>query len=194
MNRLWVAGAGSLALLAAALAGCQQPRIDISEMMKAPPRPAELARLDRFVGTWEGQAEMSAPGSDKVVTSNGVNTVSWEADGWVLVEHLEVEMGQEGGKMTGVGLWTWDPQARKYRTWWFDNYGAVNQGTASYDEGSDTWRMKGKAHYAGRGKTTAYEGTSRMIDDDTITWEYTEWASPWKLNKLMHIKGTSHRR
>ena len=183
---------GMTALLMAGLVGCQQPEVDMSEMMQPPTRPAELDRLDMFLGTWEGSFDMKMAGMDEAMTSTGTNTVTWEADDWVLVERMESSMGDEG-TMKGIGLWTWDAKAKKYRTWWFDNYGGVYTGTARYDEDEAKWHMTFKTSYSATGAKTVGEGTSKMLSDGTMEWNYTEWDS-LRLKKIMEGKGISRRK
>lgn len=173
-------------VLGAVLTGCQKPSME--DMMKPPPRPAELDRLAMFVGTWEGQGEMKMGGSDEVQVGKGVSTVKWDADNWVLIERGTFTMGDQ--THTGVGVWTWDAPAKKYRLYWFDSHGGTGLGTATYNEAANTWHVKYKGRY---GKmTTVGEGTTKIVDD-TMEWTFTEWDA-WKLNKFMEMKGTSKRK
>jgi len=185
-------GAGLTALLVALLVGCQPPKIDLSEMMKPPPRPAELDQLEMLVGRWEGRAEMKVVGSDEVLTSTGVEEIGWEADSRLLVSRYEYTTAEEG-RMTGLDVWTWDPKAKKYRYWGFDNHGYYGIGTATYDEDTRTWHFKGKSYEPATGEKYVGEGTSKMVDDDTQDWEFSIWDG-WKLQKFMEFKGTSRRR
>lgn len=191
MSRSRVIGAGLAAVLAAMLMGCQQPQAEMAEMMKTPPRPVELDHLEMLVGTWEGTAEMKVMGSDEVMTGEGVETISWDADKWVLVSHFEYKMGDD--EMKGLAIWTWDAKAKKYRTWSFDNGGYQESATAKYDQETRTWHFKGKSGNTVTGKKSVGKGSSQMVDDDTQEWNYTVWDG-WKLRKLMEFKGTSHRR
>lgn len=184
--------AGPALVLAAAVAGGCHKGVDLSEMMKPPARPAELERLGMFVGTWEGTGEMRMPGSDEVLTGKGTSRYAWDADKWLLVERGEYMMG-EHGPMLGMGIWSWDAKARKYRMSWFDNYGGIGSGTATYDEPTRTWRMKSRGYYSTTGHKSVGEGTIRMVDDATMEWTFTEWDS-LKLMKFMEMKGTSRRK
>jgi len=190
MIRVRFVGATVAALLAVLLVGCQKP--DLSEMMKLPQRPAELDRLDRLVGTWEGTAELKMAGSDEVMTSEGIETASWDADKWLLVSRFEYEMGDEG-KMKGTGVMMWDAKAKKYRIWSFDSLGECESGTATYDEETKTWHFKSKGRNLLTGETYVGKGTSKAVDDDTHEWQYTMWDG-WKFMKFMEMKGTSRRR
>jgi hypothetical protein len=178
-------------MMLATLVGCQQPKTDLSEMMKPPERPAELDRLEMFVGTWKGVAEMSVPGSDEVMTSKGVETMGWDADKWLLVSHFEY--GAEGESPTrGVAIWTWDPRAGKYRVWTFDNHGYCEEGSATYDEDTGIWRFKTKSRSQVTGREFSGEGKLKMADDSTMDWDWTVWDG-WKLRKLFEMKGTTRR-
>lgn len=187
MTRLGMPFVCGTALLALTLLGCHKPNME--DMMKPSPRPAELDRLAMWVGTWEGQGEMKMAGSDEVVTGQGVSTMDWDAAQWVLVEHGTYTMKDE--THTGIGVWTWDAPAKKYRMYWFDSHGGTGLGTATYDAATNTWHMKYKGQY---GKmTTVGEGTTRFVNDNTMEWTCTEWNA-WKTRKLMEMKGTSRRK
>jgi hypothetical protein len=190
MMQLRFAGTGLGALLAVALVGCQKP--DLSEMMKRPQRPAELDRLDSLVGTWQGTAELKVAGSDDVMTSTGTETVSWDADRWMLVSDFEYEMG-DNGTIRGMGVTMWDAKAKKYRLWSFDNFGECESGTMTHDEETKTWHFKSKGRNLVTGEKYVGEGTSKMVDGDTQDWNFTIWDG-WKLRKLMEISGTSQRK
>jgi hypothetical protein len=192
MTRISFAGVIVIALMAVVFVGCQQPKIDMSEMMKAPARPAELDHLEMLVGRWEGDAEMKVVGCDEVMTGEGVETVSWDADKWLLVSHFEYKMG-DGDPMKGIGITRWDPKAKKYCGWSADNFGYTSIGSGTYDEATRTWHFKGKSHNPMTGEKSVGEGKAVMVDDDTQEWTWTEW-DPWKLRKLMELKGTSHRK
>jgi len=181
---------GFLAVLAG-LVGCQQKPVDLAEMMKPPPRPPELDRLNLLVGRWENTFEMKMAGSEKPSTGKGTSTASWEADKWLLVERFDVTM--EGDKVSGLGLWTWDPRAKAYRVSWYDSAGNTTSGKATYDDKNRTWQWRAKGYIAKTGQTTTSEGTMRFVDDNTMEWSGTDWDS-WRLRKLMEGKGTSRRK
>jgi hypothetical protein len=169
--------------------GCQQPKMDMAEMMKPPPRPTELDQLDPLVGRWEGTAEMRIAGMDKPMTFHGTSTTAWEADRWALVERSEGTM-EEGGKYAGLGTWSWDSKARVFRQTWIDNHGGSGSGTATYDASTKTWHMKARS--SGPRGSTVGEGTVKLSDSNTMEWNWTEWDS-LKLRKMMEMHGTSKR-
>ena len=185
---------GFSTILAGLLAGCQQPKMDMAEMMKPPPRPAELDQLEMLVGNWEGTSEMKMMGADKPMIMKGTDTISWDADKWLLVERSEGTMGDAGNKMMGLAVWTWDPQIKKFRLWGSDNYGMVMTGTATYDAPTKTWHMQGNTSAPARGEKSYGEGTLKMSTGNTMEWNWTEWDCNWKCQKYMEMHGTSHRK
>jgi hypothetical protein len=143
-----------------------------------------------FVGQWEGTADCTMAGSDEKTTGKGTSTVAWEADKWLLVEHGEFMMGDKGDKMKMMGVWTWDPKAGKFRSYWFGNHGYTGQGTAEYDEATSTWTFKGKSRGMD-GSEMSEKGTVKFIDKNTQEWE---WASYMGMTKFMEMKGTSRKK
>ena len=87
----------------ALLVGCQPSEEEMATMFNQPPRPAELDRLEAFVGTWKADVEVTMPGSDDVHTSSGQNTTRWAADKWMLTENWEHAMGKND-TMKGANL------------------------------------------------------------------------------------------
>ncbi len=181
---------GPLAILAIALGGCQKPNFE--EMMKQPPRPAELDQLNAFVGTWEGNWEMTMMGSDQPKTSKGTDQFAWDADKWVLTERMEGTM--DNNKMVGTGLWTWNPQRKLFQYYSADNYGMIMTGTGRYDAATKTWHMKGQSQDTRHGQRSVGEGTLKLVDPNTMEWHWTEWDSCLHLMKFMEMKGTSHKK
>lgn len=169
--------------------GCAQPE----QRPEAPPeRPAELDQLNVFVGKWKGTAEIGVPGQEQPVSFEGTSQVRWASDNrWYLIEEGTYEA--EEGTMHGLGIWAWDARKKVFRTWWFEDGGKYNKGKAWYDEASGTWKFQGKGRSLITGEETYGEGTSRMISDDEMQWQWTEWDSPWKFRKLMDVQGTSRR-
>lgn len=185
-NVLFLATAlGALALIC----GCQPP--DMSAM-QPPDRPTELDKLNMFVGSWRGETEMHMPGSDETMHTVGHSQSQWAADGWVLLEKYSAEIGEDH-EINGVGVWWWDPQARKYRMWWHDDSGTVSTGTATYDENTHTWKMHGKSKSLYKHYSTIHKGTITMLDEDTMQWEHAEYG-PLGLKKYFELSGTSHRK
>jgi hypothetical protein len=173
------------------LAGCQQPKMDMADMMKAPPRPAELAHLDMFTGTWKGSSEMTMAGSDETMTSSGVFVGSWDADKWILTGRMHVMVG-EGERVEAIGHWMWDAQAKKYRLWMADNYGYMAHGSATYDADTRTFHYHNDLIHTLSGKRMKMKGWTRFINDDTMEWHETGYDA-WGLTKKWEMTGKSRR-
>ena len=192
MFRRMMTGAIVTTLAMAGLPGCM-PEMTMEDMAKMrPDRPPELDRLNAFVGTWKGTGTANMMGIDEPMKLTGTSKTAWGVDNWCIVEHGDYEM--EGmGDMKGLGVWTWDARAKKYRTWWFDNFGVAGQGTLTYSKASDCWFMtvRGKSAMG----STRGAGCITFKDKDTMEWTWKEWPA-WDLLGLfnfMDMKGTSTR-
>lgn len=122
----------------------------------------------------------------------GRHVARWGPDRRFLIEEGRYGMSEEEA-VAGIGFWTWDAHAKKYRLWWFDADGRVTAGTATYDESEDsfTYRTKVTDHVTGdvkyeRGRTT-YE------DDDTARFEFAYYNSPLCWCRAMQITGVNKR-
>ncbi|MBU0718164.1 MAG: DUF1579 domain-containing protein [Planctomycetes bacterium] len=179
-------------LVGGLLTGCM-PKFTIEELKNMEsPRPAELDKLNMFVGTWEstGEAKLGFLDTDKPLKATSTGKVAWECDGRYLIERSKMNM-EELGDMEGMAIYAWDAKAEKFRTWWFDSDGAVEQGTAKYDEKTKTWHFKGKGR-SEWGRTHS-KGTAKFLDDNNMEWSFTMWDG-WKLHKVMEMSGTSKRK
>lgn len=169
------------------LTGCM-PKMTIEQMKASmPERPAELDRLDAFVGKWEwtGSAEMA--GLEEPLTMTGTSEMHWESDRGFLVSRANMNM-EPFGESEGIETWTYDSKAKKYRSTWTGGMGMISMGETVYDEKNDIWRMKGTG-YGPMGKSSA-KGTMKFTDADTMEWEMTEYSG---LMKIMTMSGTGHR-
>ena len=172
------------------LTGCT-PTFTIEEIKEMrPARPAELDKLNMFAGEWVSTGEATMTGLDEVLKSTGTTESTWGCDGWCLVERSTMNMGELGG-MTGLGVWTWDAKAKKYRSSWADDWGTTGRATAKYDDETRTWTMKAKGT-GPMGKSVG-KGTATFVGDDTVEWTWTEWDS-LHLMKVFEGKGTSKRK
>ncbi|MCH7839975.1 MAG: DUF1579 family protein [Planctomycetes bacterium] len=192
MYRRMMTGTILATLAMAGLSGCM-PKMTMEEMAQMrPERPVELDKLNAWVGTWKASGTVKMMGIDEEITLSGTSQNAWGVDRWCLLEHGEYEMGAMG-KMNGLGVWTWDTKAKRFRSNWFDSMGGTGSGTAKYDEMTRTWtmNMRGK----GPGGATRGKGYVRFVDDDTMEWAWQEWPA-WDLLglfKFMDMKATSTR-
>jgi len=171
------------------LTGCM-PKMTIEDIKAMKPqRPAELDKLDAWVGKWhwDGVAHMS--GLDQPLKFTGDNEVAWQGDRWFTVSH-EVGHMEEFGETKGLATWTYDVHDKKYRTTWVDSMGTCALGEGWHDEKTDTWHMR-MTGYRPFGKSMA-KGTATFTNKDTINWTWAEYAMGG-LMKTMEMTGTSKR-
>ena len=188
-----LAGVCVMALLGVVMVGCQKP--DMSDAFAPPQRPAALDQLGMLVGTWEGEATFTICGMDEPKTGKGTSTATWEADKWMLVERFE-HGSDDDEMMKGVSITTWDPKIKKFRFHGTDNWGDTMTGTSSYCPKSKTWYFEGETrHLYGGGKTYG-KGYSKMINEKTQEWKWTEWTRFLYFFKteIFEVEGTSHRK
>ena len=179
----------SLALtLGVALVGCQQPEAGMAHGHDGPPpRPAELDKLDSFIGNWTTTCDMTMNG--ETTKCQGAGSSSWALDNRVVISKFEFDMG-EMGKMQGMEVLTWDPSAGKYRTYWFDSMGGVGEGTMRYDDKSGMWVSKGSSIDGMSGEARANSGTMKVLDSGKHEWSFKE-TDPWGFKTTMELKGIS---
>ena len=173
------------------LIGCQPSEEEMATMMKQPPRPAELERLENFVGTWKADFEINVADGDEVKTNSGQITRQWAADKWMLVENWEHDMG-DGNMMKGVTLTSWDRFAGKYRVMSTDNYGGRSVGTMVYDEEEKIWKVKAKGRDGMTGERVVEKWTAKFTDPSTIEWTWAQYDG-LGLFKNIEATGTSRR-
>lgn len=183
--------AGMCMLWSHALVGCTPSQEEMAKMMQQPPRPAELDRLEAFLGSWKAEGQVQIKGMDKIEPTSGKNTTDWSTDKWILVENWQHDMGKDN-TMKGVSMTWWDANSKKYRSFWVDNYGGHGQGSMTYDEESKTWKMKGKSKDGKTGHKTTGKGTMTMVNPSEMRWTWEEYDS-LGLFKFFEINGTSER-
>ena len=127
----------------------------------ASPAFPEKAVLDRFVGTWQGELEITSADGKKTAQT-WRNTFAWALNG----RFLKDEGGDLKGTTSFLGLWAYDPGEKRIRSWYFlGPDGMVANLDYVWDEKSKT--ITGKAELGG-GMTI--ETTDRFIDKDHYDW------------------------
>ncbi len=166
------------------------PKMSVEQIREfQPERPAELDRLNMFLGEWETTGTIELAMLDEPIATSGSNRAVWTLDGRVLEDHADLDMGPFG-RVKGKTMWAWDPAMGKYRMWWFDTLGETSEVVATFNERTDTWRMKAKGQKYGQ--HTSGRGTIRRVDDDTLEWTWNE-ASASGLVRFAKMRGTSRR-
>ena len=113
----------AIGVCAVLIAGCAGPQGG-GRIEKTPARPSELDLLDSWVGQWEDTGEARIPGSGKVEVMKGTTSASWKCDKQFLVEEMNYQVGS-GKPESAMAVRTWDPHAKLFRSWYFDNHGMV---------------------------------------------------------------------
>ena len=186
MNLIAQFGVSGLLLLGM---GCI-PKMSVEQISQyQPERPAELDRLDMFLGEWETTGTIDLAMLDGPSATSGRNRAEWTLDGYILEDKADLDMGPFG-RMKGTTLWTYDPAIDRYRMWWFDTMGETSAVVATFDEARQTWRMKAAGQKYGR--RTSGRGTIRRIDDNTLEWTWDE-ASASGLIRFAKMRGISRR-
>ena len=117
--------------------------------------------LDRFLGTWDAQVEVESADGKKSMQSLR-NTFAWDLNG----RFLKDEGKNSEGSATFLGLWSYNAQAKRYHSWYFQGPGGeVSQMTYAWDEKNQTLTGAGEP---GGGMTV--EAVDRFIDKDHYDW------------------------
>jgi hypothetical protein len=179
-----------LGVVSAGLVGCM-PRMTL-EQFKAemPKRPAELDRLNAFVGKWQSEGEAKFAMLDEPLKVTGTCEAKWEGDKWYLVGHAVMKM-DDMPETKGMEAWTYDVHAKKYRSTYVDSMGMMGMSESRYDEKADTWYMT--ATTFGPWGQSQLKGTLRFVNPDTMEWSMTEGMGCMGLMKVMEMKGTGKR-
>lgn len=175
-----------------AITGCGKPNAGPADM-KPPPRPAELDRLDRFVGSWSGEGEMKMPGAPETMKSTSSSTSKWVCDKRYVMEDFHMKMGDEM-EMSGMAFWGWNADEGKYQSWWFDSMGTTGMGYAKYDEKTDTWTMESKGTDPMSGKPSWGAGTIKFTDANSMEGTWKEWDNALKWGDAMEMTFKSTRK
>lgn len=167
--------------------GCM-PKMTL-EQMKAqmPKRPAALDQLDAFVGKWTFDGETKLAMLDEPLKMTGHAEYAWQGDRWYLVGHNMMKMA-DFDECKGIEIWTYDTNAKKFRSTWVDSMGMTGMGEATYNEQTRTWHWSGTSY--GPWGHSRMKGTMCMKDDNTMTWYMTETQG---LTKVMEMTGTAKR-
>lgn len=182
MRRLVIALAVPVLLLDVGCSRMRSRQMNPMEMEK-PARPSELNKLDAWVGTWTGTAEVTEPlieGEEAPVFEGG-ETWAWTLNKMYLRGEGWHEM-PDGDRMNYVSYVTWDDSEGKYRSWMFDDWGTYGNGWISADATGDNFTMT-YVGYAANGDRSKGRGSIKMIGNDKMTWEWEE--------DMMKLTGTS---
>lgn len=136
--------AGFAAGLSAWLGGCagrgETPNFDV-KMLGTASRPAELDRLNAFLGTWASSAEQRDAATGAVTRVETLSTTRWGPGERFLV-HEGTRTVAGGTPSSFLSITTWDPERGVYRQWTFADDGSVVAGEDwRYSEEENAWRF-----------------------------------------------------
>jgi hypothetical protein len=124
----------------------------------------ELKVLDRWVGTWKTEA-INKPAEWNPKETKIAGTVTGK---WILgSKFVEESWSSQAGGSEHRFLWSYDPQRKMYRNWFFGSDGTTGEGTGTWDEKTNTMTWKTEP---GPGLTG--NATCRFLDADTYEWTY----------------------
>lgn len=184
----------TLAGLAMFVVGCSQQHAKMDMSMPEKPEPApELRKLERFVGTWSGEAEMvgsmaealkrEMPAGSELKFAGG-GTWDWTMGGMYLRMDGWHSMG-DGQKMNMIEYITWDPKMQRYRSFYFSDWGEIGEGFMKLSDDGDSFTSEARMIDSKGNKSTG-TGTMRFVDNNTLEWT-------WKESNGLEFKGTSKR-
>jgi hypothetical protein len=136
--------------------------------------PPEMNQLKPFLGRWSGMTEAKMVSTGEVMRGPGTREMHLGIGGRYLVGVSKFDMGQ-GGHMETTEFWTWDAAIKKFRTWYFHNWGMTGTGTAEFDPTTGTWREQDEGYNTVNGGKTRSKMTTYPVDENTIHWERSEY-------------------
>lgn len=143
---IYVIGWSATLAASMAMGGCAgggllaSDRIDV-KMYGTAERPAELDRLNVFVGSWRAVTDESDRRSGATTRTESESTTRWAAGDRYLVTEARRTDGTNA-RSESLTVTTWDPDRRIYRQWSFDSSGTVVAGEDwAYNAGDDSWRL-----------------------------------------------------
>ena len=166
--------------------------------MKQPPVPPQMAKLDAWLGSWTGTAEMISPSPEEMKKTGmpsenipssmkGEQKVEKVLGGMYVREEGWHEMGP-GQRDSYVMYTTWDGKAGKYRNWYFGDWGESGAGSMTLSADGKTWMVEADTTDA-HGQKSKGKGTMKLVGEDTMEWTWTESGPMGK----MEMKGTNKR-
>lgn len=143
--------------------------------------PAELQVLDRMIGAWD--------------TVSIKKPAAWSPDGdrdaaivtrrWILDGRFMMDTSIHSDGVESIGLITFDPQMKAYRSWWFNSLGHRNTGSGSWDEAAQTLSLRSHLE-EGRSMETSV----RFEDRNQEEWRFLVTDAAGKVYLDMDITST----
>jgi uncharacterized protein (TIGR03067 family) len=132
--------------------------------MILPANPPELKVLETRIGTWTTETVFK-PGpwnpTERKVT--GTETTEWILGGRV----QRTRNANRPANPDSMLLLTYDPQAKVFRSWFFDDQGGHNEMTGKWDEAAQT------LNWTAENNGFPIAAATHFVDSDNIDWKLT---------------------
>lgn len=115
--------------------------------------PVEVKKLDFLAGSWSADQKVYMPGSTTAQTSSALVQCQWVLLGRFLSYRYQTSfpgMGDFQGQM----LFTYDPETKSYRSWWFDSMSSQVSESEGNFEGSKLIMVSKPEEVPGMGLTS----------------------------------------
>jgi hypothetical protein len=101
-------------------------------------RPAELANLEPLIGTWDAVTVIHPA----VWTPQEQRVTSVVTREWVLNQRFVLDRSTHSDGQESLSIIGYDPQAKEYRSWWFNSEGHRNTSRGSSGDGGRTMTLR----------------------------------------------------
>jgi len=120
----------------------------------------DLGALQGLIGEWDYEAKIIWPDGEEKV-SGGSSSIRLDLGGRFLIGRTR----QDDGESEAHQIWTFCPDRKTYRHWYFHSDGETVEGIGKYDESkrSLTWETEAV-------DGIVYERTERFADEDSFLW------------------------
>ncbi len=185
-------------LFVALVCGCAATQLPTQPPTKPTPAP-ELVELQRLLGSWDTSWTMISPNPEELkeqmptakampATFKGEAQNEWTMDGMYLKGTGWHEMPE--GRTTFEEFTAWDPAKKKFRHWYFTDWGSSGEAWWSVDkDDARILHVTGVGRDASGGKTR-FRGTMTFTDENTMEWVYKGTGPAGKLE----LQGTQQRK
>ena len=171
-------------LLTATVAAQAQEKKSEERKMEMPKPAAEHKRLGFFVGNWksEGEAKPGPWGPGGKMT--GDSHCTWMSGGYFVVCHENASGAM--GKMQGLGVFGYDPNAKQYTWNGFNSMGENEHATGKLD--GKVWTYENESAMGGKTMKGRYTITETSPTSYDFKFEMSEDGKTW--NGMMEGKVT----
>lgn len=154
-----------------------------------PPPPAELKALDAFVGQWRSTYEFTPAMFGEAGKGTGVTNAEWVLNGRFVMSRFKGSSSL--GDYEWIGMMTYDPMTRTYRSFEFGCYGECTVGTMTYDADTKAWTTVSDG-FDMSGRPAKNKVTMHFIGKDKLEWSWF-LKSEGETEFVQMMKGTDSR-